>query len=571
MPSAVPSADIFFLIGAVVALSAFFGAWFYFFRLPLILAYILTGIIVGPLIAANTNAKEIFAVLQNLGLSFLLFLIGMEIKIDDLKQFGRPAVLTAVIQIVGTVFLAFCLAILLGSGWLASFYIALALTFSSTVIVVKLLTEKRALDSLHGKIAVTILLVQDLVAIGFLVLLSGINVSGSGVRITSLIISFFVGSILVGLIYFLNQRLLPYLFQRLARNLELLFLSSIAWLFLVVAAFALSNFSLEIGAFMAGLGLASLQQEHQIASRIRPLRDFFVVLFFIVLGSQVILNFSWTVLFYALIFSVFVLLIKPLIVIFTLGRFGFKRRTSFMVGLSLAQVSEFSLIVLFLAEHNGQISQTTVGIMMLTTLLTLAISSYALFFATKIYRRFEKHLKIFEIENLEVEKVVQQDLSGHFVLIGSDRLGFEILKQIQKQNREVLVVDFNPTVINLLKNIGVDYIFGDITDPDIWEEAKVGDASLVISTVFDPEDTAEILANIALLEKKPTVFVTAAEREWAVKFYQQGADYVIVPRILSGHQVAHLLTPGRLEEIRSGSIKKDHLEELRETMKKLAL
>jgi len=566
-----PAANAFLIIGAVVALAAFLGSWFNFLRLPLILAYIITGIIAGPLLINETSHQETFRLMQELGLSFLLFLVGLEIRIDDLKQFGKEAIKTAIVQIAATFALAFLLAYILGLGSSASFYLALGLTFSSTIIVVKILTEKRDFDSLHGKISVAVLLVQDLVAVGFLVILSGINIGGKGFSLGSFLITFLVGSSLVAIIYFLQKRLLPYIFERLARNLELLFLSSIAWLFLVVAAFASINFSLEIGAFMAGIGLASLQQEHQIAARIHPLRDFFVVLFFIVLGSQIAIDFNFTILWQALVFSLFVLLVKPLVVMVTLGRLGFRRRTSFMVGLSLAQVSEFSLIVLFLALKTGQVGKEIVSVVTLTTLITIAVSSYALFFATKIYRKIEKHLKILEIKDIKVEKEISSNLEGHFVLIGSDRLGLEILKQLKKQNKDVLVVDFNPSIVKLLKEMKVDYLFGDITDPDIWEEAHIDKASLVISTVFDPEDTEEILAHIRKLPNKPTVFVTAAERNWAINFYHDGADYVIVPRILSGHQVAHLLTTEKLAEIREGGMKRDHLDELRETMKKLAL
>jgi len=564
-------ASAFLIIGAVITLAAFFGSWFSFFRFPLILAYIVTGIIVGPFLINEPTHKEFFRLFQEFGLSFLLFLIGLEIKIDELKQFGRDAIKTAIVQIIATFILAYFLASLLSFGLTASFYIALALTFSSTVIVVKLLTEKRDFDSLHGKISVSILLVQDLVAIGFLLILSGLNVGEKGFSLVSLLITVLVGGFLVSFIYVLQKKLLPYLFERLARNLELLFLSSIAWLFLVVAAFASINFSIEIGAFMAGLGLASLQQEHQIAARIRPLRDFFVVLFFIVLGSDIALTFKISDLGTALVFSLFVLIVKPIIVMLVMGRLGFRRRTSFLVGLSLAQISEFSLIVLFLASRTNQVDKEIISIVTLAALLTIAVSSYGLVFATKIYRKVEKYLKIFEVSESKIEKTITADLEGHFVLIGSDRLGLEILKQLKNLNKNVLVVDFNPSVIKLLQEMKVDYLFGDITDPEIWEEAKIEKASLLISTVFDPEDTSEILSNLAHLDKKPTVFVTAAEREWAIKFYKQGADYVIVPRILSGHQVAHLLSSSRLEEIKSGNLKKEHLEELRETMKKLSL
>lgn len=562
------AANSLFVLSLVIALAAFLGAWSAFFRLPLIIAYILAGIIAGPFFFHGQNT-DTFNLLRDLGLGFLLFLVGLEIKTDELREYGKQALTTGVIQISATATLAFFLSLLLGFGAVASFFVAAAVTFSSTVIVVKLLSEKRDFDSLYGKITVAILLLQDIVAIFFLIVISGLG--SSGFNLVDFLLTVIVGSLLVGLIYLLNQKILPYLFERLARNTELLFLSSLAWMFLVVAIASKLNFSIEIGAFLAGLGLASLKQEHQIAARIRPLRDFFVVIFFIILGSHIVLDFSISILFKALILSAFVLLVKPLIVAFTLGKIGFKRRTGFMSGIALAQISEFSLIIMFLGLKNGQIGGNVVSIVTLAALITIAVSSYLLVFSTKIYRKVEKYLKVFEGEGSSLEQGPEKDLEDHVVLIGSDRLGWEILNQVEKQGKEILVIDFNPTIINALKKKGINYLFGDITDPDIFQKACIGKASLLISTVFDPEDTEELLEDIKLLENKPIVFVTAADRKVAVKFYRLGADYVIVPRILSGHQVAHLLTSQKLSEIKEGELKKEHLEELRETMDKLAL
>lgn len=557
-------------ITVVIAIAAFIGAWFSFLRLPLILAYIFTGILVGPVIFKEGN-NQLFTLLQDLGLSFLLFLVGLEIKISDLRQYGKLALKTGLAQIILTFVLGLIVSLILKFTLVSSIYIALALTFSSTVIVVKLLHEKRDFESLYGKITTTILLLQDIVAITFLVIVSGSSTSGGKFNLISILLTFLVGGILLLIIYFLSQKVLPQLFERLARNIELLFLSSIAWLLILVSVFNFAHFSIEIGAFLAGIGLASLKEEHQIAARVRPLRDFFIVIFFIILGSHIITDFSIKILGLALILSAFVLIIKPLVVIFALGRSGFKRRVGFMSGIAIAQVSEFSLVLMFLGVKNGHLSQSTVAVVTLTALITIAFSSYILVFATRIYRYLENYLRIFELKTSSVEARVSRELNNHVVLVGAGRLGWEVLKQLDKQTRQTLVIDFNPSVINALKEGGNDYIFGDITDPDIWEEAKIDRASLLICTVFDPEDTEEILTKIKHQTKAPVVFVTAAEREWAIDFYRLGADYVIVPRVLSGHQVAHLLTPQKLSEIQEGKLKHEHLEELRDTLKKFAL
>lgn len=562
-------ADALLALGIVIALAAFFGAWATFFRLPLIIAYILTGLILGPFLF-KSSADTSFALMRDLGLSFLLFLVGLEIKTSEFKEFSGKALIAGFLQIFGTAFVGYFLAILLGFSALASFYIAVALAFSSTVIVVKILSEKRDLDSLYGKLTVAILLLQDLAAIILLILLPALGSKGD-FNVSSFFITIAVGSILVSLIYLLSRKVLPYLFERVAVNLELLFLTSIAWVLLIAAISAKLNFSLEIGAFLAGLGLASLKQEHQIAARVRPLRDFFIVIFFIILGSQIVVTFQFKILFEALLLSAFVLMIKPLIVLVSLARLGFKRRTAFLSGVSLAQISEFSLIILFLAYKQHVVSSETVSVLTLTALITFGVSSYLLVYATKIYRSVEKYLRFVEVKEVFAEKNVKTELEDHVVLIGCDRLGWEVLKQLKKQGKKVLVVDFNPTIINSLKEAQVDFLFGDVTDPEIWEEANIEKAVLIISTIFDPDDTEELLHNLKDSGSKPIVFVTAAEREWAVKFYRHGADYVIVPRVLSGHQVAHLLTAQKLSAIREGEMKKDHLEELHASLEKINL
>ncbi len=563
------AADSLLALGIVIAFAALLGAWASFFRLPLIIAYILAGLILGPFVLKNSHT-ETFALLRDLGLSFLLFLVGLEIKTSELKNFGKQSLIVGSVQIVAISIITFFLALALGFSVGSAVFVAIALSFSSTVIVVKLLTEKRDLDSLYGKLAISILLIQDVAAIFILILIPALG--GGKFSFSKFIITILVGLVLVSLIYFFSKKVLPYLFERMARNLELLFLTSLAWLLLIAAISAKFGFSVEIGAFLAGLGLASLKEEHQIAARIRPLRDFFIVIFFILLGSQILTGFSLSILAIALVLSVFILLLKPLIVLVVMGRLGFKRRTGFMTGVSIAQVSEFSLIIMFLGLKEGLIGQNIVSVVTLTAFITIATSAYLSVFATKIYRRLEKFLKFSEVPGSKIEETGEMTLlENHVVLVGCNRLGWEVLKQLQKQDKQILVVDFNPTIIKALQELKVEYLFGDVTDPDIWQQANIAKASIVISTVFDPDDTLELLSNIRTLASKPIVFVTAAEREWAMKFYQEGADYVIVPRILSGHQVAHLLTEQKLSEIREGRMKTDHLEELRSALDKLSL
>src|SRR3972149_2732853 len=282
-------------IGLILSLATILSALAKQAKLPSILAYIVTGILVGLSgYFEASNFRPILDFLAQLGITFLLFLVGLELRFSDIKYIGRAALLTGLGQIIFTGLAGFILSRVLGFGGIEAVYIAAALTFSSTIIVVKLLTEKRDLDSLYGKITVGFLLVQDFIAILALIFIEGV--------------------VLVGLIIFLNRNLLQSLFDRLAKSTELLFLGSISWALLFASATAALGFSIEIGAFLAGIGLANLREEHQIATRIRPLRDLFIVIFFIVLGLETGLGNLNGIIGSTIVLSLFVLVGNPIIV-----------------------------------------------------------------------------------------------------------------------------------------------------------------------------------------------------------------------------------------------------------------
>jgi len=552
----------FLLVGIVITLAAFLGAWAAFLKQPVFIAYIVAGIIAGPLIFRNETQTEIFALLRDLGLSLVLFLIGLELKINDLKRFGRPTLIIGLKQIGFTFLLSVVVAKLLGLSLTAAVYVGIALAFSSTIVVVKLLTEKRDFDSLYGQLTVAILLLQDVLAIFVLIIIAGIGVGSFSVL--SLASSVIVGGLLLAVGYLLSRGLLPYVFERLAYNSELLFIGSLAWLFIAASAASFAGLSIEIGAFLAGVGLANLAQEHQIAARVRPLRDFFILIFFIFIGASLKFENLFDSLLPALVFSVVVLTVKPLVTAFLLSREGFRKRTSFLVGISLGQVSEFSLIVLFLGVSIGQIEESLVSTLTITTLITIAVSSYALKNSTRIYRRVNKYLDFFEpsrrLEDGE-ERISRQ---GHFVLIGAGRLGWDILRYLRKHDQEVLVVDFNPIVAEDLRAYGVPVLFGDITDPEILEKANLPASKLVISTMFDLEDSRELLDFVRSFASEVPLVVTSPTEDQALELYQAGANYVIIPRVISGKFFTSLLSGENLDQLVNGEMRNEQVDFLTE-------
>lgn len=560
----------FLAISLIIIAAALFGALARNFKQPLILGYIFVGILAASFgIFQGEEIGNTLDFLAQLGIAFLLFLIGLELKILDIKYLGKIALFTGIGQVIFTSVIGFFLSKLLGFENIEAAYIAIALTFSSTIIVVKLLTEKRDLNSLYGKITVGFLLVQDLVAILALIFVASLGDGGFSLGRT--VFTFFEGALFVGLVLWLSRYVAPYLFNFVAKNTELLFLSSIAWAMLFASLASMLGFSIEIGAFLAGVGLSTLKEEHQIASRIRPLRDLFIVIFFITLGlklsfSNILANISP-----AIILSAFVIIGNPIIMMVIMGYLGFRKRTSFLTSISVGQISEFSLVLAALGLKVGHISGGLVTLITLIGIITIGVSSYLILNSSKIYRGISKYLNIFQRKTL-VEKIFEQEeeFTDHFVLVGSGRLGDEILKDLKKNRKNVVVVDFNPNIVRKHLDEKTAVLFGDIADEDIFEAANLKKAKMLISTIHDTDDTEEFLR--MLREKNisiPTV-VTAADTKEALRFYNLGADYVIIPRILSSYYVTSLLADESIDKLISGKLKEKHIKEISEKNRELA-
>ena len=520
-----------FNLAVVVLIGAVFGVFAKILKQPTILAYLATGIFIGAVGLFSVGGNETFKSFSELGIMLLLFLVGMEINYTSLRLVGRSALFIGLGQVIATFSAAYFLAHALGFLVLPAIYIALALTFSSTVIVVKLLSDKSVLNSLYGKISVGLLLVQDFVAILILTLLTGIQ-GGQAVSIAEIILTILKGAVLFGLMLYLGRRALPYIFSRVSRSHELLFLVSLAWVFLVAALLSKMGFSVEIAGFLAGLALANSSEHHQISARIKPLRDFFLIIFFVALGAEsVFSNFSG--LFLPIVaFSLFALLIKPLIVFILMGIMGYRKRTGFMTGVTMAQISEFSFVIMALGLKLGHVDERVVGLVTAAGVISILLSSYMIQFSEKIYVVLRRGLFIFERTHNIEHDIDMADTKKPVVLIGFHRLGESIAMGLPRE--KLLVVEFDPEIIKKLKHGGYHYLFGDIADPEIFESAHIQDAELVISTSPDVEDNLVLLTEVRGYERRPKVVVRAETEREAETLYKEGADYVLFPHLTSG-------------------------------------
>ncbi|HYK08747.1 MAG TPA: cation:proton antiporter [Candidatus Eisenbacteria bacterium] len=540
--------SIFFEITIVLCLTALIAIIFRLLRQPPMLAYILTGMLIGPFAFFHINNLEVLKNFSELGITLLLFLLGLELQLRDLRPVGKAIITAGTAQVFLTGALAFGASILLGFPLLSSFYISAALTFSSTIIVVKLLSDKKDLHSLYGKLSIGLLLVQDFFAILLLILLSGYKpVDNPLLILQSFALILCKTVIIFTVIVNLSRVVLPKLIHRIARSQETLFLFSIAWVFGISALLAspFIGFSIEIGGFLAGIALANSVENFQIAAKIRPLRDFFVTIFFVFLGIQMSFGNLGQIVIPALLLFLFVLLLKPVIIMFLTGLLGYRKRTSFFTGSALAQVSEFSLIIVVLGQKAGQIPESIVSLVTLVAILSFATSPYIITHANSTYRRIGKWLSFFELKGPSKEALQEEvEFADHILIIGGRRMAETILESLKSTKEQVVVVDFDPDTIKKLQDNGITTIFGDIVDPEIQERAGLAKARLVVSTLSDLEDNLLLIKVARRMNKQIKVVLLAYDIEEARILYRDGADYVVLPHLAGGRQIAHALKLG---------------------------
>jgi Kef-type K+ transport system membrane component KefB/voltage-gated potassium channel Kch len=538
---------IYFEITVIITLAAFLTLAFRFFKLPSILAYILTGIIIGPFKLVPIVNYEDLRVLGQVGITLLLFLLGLELQFRELRSLGRVAVLAGSLQVALTTALGFMIAMLIGFPSLSAFYVGIALAFSSTIIVVKLLSDKKDLTSIHGKLAIGILLMQDFFAVLTIIFLAGAKPEEAfSIMLPQLSYLLLKVILLFGSIIVVGKYVFPKIVRSFSSHSESLFLFSLAWVFLF-SSFVKSSFigfSIEIGGFLAGLALANTPENFQIVARMKSLRDFFITIFFVMLGLEMSFANVSAILLPVLLLSLFVICVKPVIVMLITGLLGYRKRTSFLTGITLSQISEFSLIILFLGRQQGILSSEVVSIGIIVGLVTFATSSYLIMHVNAIYNRFVSQLDFLELRKGKIQNVISLEISKmhkHVIVVGAHQLGLSVIHALDNAKEQLVVIDFNPDVISKLKQMGIPHVFGDVADPEILERAGVQRARLVISTIPDFEDNLICIKSVKHANKTAKVIVMALETMDARALYAQGADYVVLPHLAGGRHLAKII------------------------------
>jgi len=513
---------------------------------PLIIGYILSGILAGPLFFDFLSSGSSLSLFSELGIAFLLFIVGLHLSPNVIKEVGGISLITGVGQVVFTSIFGLFICLGLGFNFVSSIYIAVALTFSSTIIIMKLLSDKDALDKLYGKISIGFLLVQDLIAIVILIIVSSLS---SGGNIYSLIGSTLVKGTIIFLLFIpLNKYVLCRLDKFFAKSQELLFLFAIAFGLGMASLFYYVGFTIEVGALIAGILLSYTPYSYEISSKLRPLRDFFIISFFITLGSQMIFSEISGFIIPAIILSLFILIGNPLSVMILMGIFGYSKKTGFMAGLTVAQISEFSLILVSMGVKFGHLTNDLLSFVTVIGLVTIAGSTYMIMYSDYIYSKLSRYLGVFERKKIKEENVVNNN--HEFILFGENRIGFSIMNCFRKLNRPYLVVDFNPERVAKLCKSGTNCIYGDVSEDNFFDELRFENAKLVVSTIPEFDANLMILKRIKRINPNIVVVVTGRHIADATKLYKLGADYVILPHFLGGEYVARMIE----ESLNSGDI-----------------
>lgn len=542
-----------------IGLAAVFGFVARTLRQPPLIGYVFAGLVLSLLgILVDGDSQSLYESMSTLGITFLLFLVGLELNINELKFLGRVIAVGGLGQIILTFTSAFLLARVLSFGYLEALYIGLALTFCSTIIIIKLLSEKKDLASLYGKISVGVLLVQDLVAILVLVLLSGFRGGNPGLEAIGLVLG--KGVMLLAGIWLLSRFLLTRIFDKIAQaGSELLFVASIAWVLMVAAGVSLPavGFSPQMGGFLAGVALANSNSHLQIASRVKPLRDFFITIFFLLLGTKLVVGASPTLIFPAIVLSAFVIFVNMFVVLTLMALLGHKKRTSFLVAVSFTQISEFSLILVSLGQSLGHISGSIVSLVTLVAVITMAVSTYLILNGYWLYQKLNFLLKIFELKKVR-ENVfsLAEEFKDHIILLGCDRTGRVLLPTLKRLPCPFIIVDFDPTVVARLIADGYNAYYGDASDTELLASLGLDRAQMIISTTSSLEDNLNFFKFLKGYRYKPVTICTASSPRDARCLYEAGATYVIVPQTVGGEHLSDI--------IERYGLKSEHYNKLRE-------
>lgn len=543
------SYSLFYDVGVAVAAATLLAIVFGIFKQPTILGYIAAGLLIGPVLGIVKDTSVIGS-FSEIGIALLLFIIGIELDVKRIRQLGISSILIGFFQVAATAAISYLVAVRTGFPVLEAVYLSMIVAFSSTLVVIKLLSDKNELDSLHGELVLGILIVQDLIAVFAMAALSTIG------NFTPVAIAVVVGK---GAVLVLGSVATAFLLNKTLRFLgnskEVLFIFALALCMVFATLASFLGYSLAIGAFIAGIILGNTQFNYEIAGKVKPLRDFFLTLFFVSLGMQLSFSSSNNLFQKVAIAFLLVIILKPAVTFFVTKAFRFGNRTALLASVQLGQVSEFSLILVAAGISLRHISSEFFSIMAMLTMLTFAITAYTIKFDNTIYAALSPFMKMFERLSAKEEnlKSLPEKLSGHVIVFGVYRMGGKVIRLLKQRKEKIVVVDYNPEKVRGLIKEGVNCICSDITNWEIDKMLSFKSAKAVVSTIRDKDNNLALVGRVRESGSDAIIVVSAFSEEDALQLYRKGADYVVLPEQLGGEHIITNIISRKKSELRKMS------------------
>lgn len=511
------------------------------FRQPLIIGYIVAGIIAGPLFFNIVHGgKEMYDAFAQFGIILLLFVIGLNLNLNHLKEIGKASFVTGIGQVVFTIVFGSAILLWLDFPFWTSIFLAGAITFSSTIIIMKLLMEKKDTETVYGRHTIGLMIVQDIIAIVMIVAI-GLMRTDSSTSAALVFLFIKIAALSAGIIL-LSRYILPGILKRISNSSEMLFLFTVAWCFGVASVFFITGFSIEIGAIVAGISLASSPFKLEMGSRVRALRDFFLVLFFIVLGAQMGLSPISDIWLPSLALSLFILIGNPLILYFLFRILKFTRRNSFLAGLTAAQVSEFGFVLLYAGANLGFVTGRELSIFTTVAIITIFTSSYLIIYNEKIYRYLLPWFNMFGADRYQQTEKVSKKFDVW--IIGFHRIGRYVTRSLREMRLKIAVVDYDPNVTQRINDKDISLFFGDASDIEFIENLPIANSKLVLITIPALDDQLTVINHIRQSRSEAFIVANAYHYSEIKKLYDAGADYVMMPHMVGGNWIAGILKKG---------------------------
>ena len=499
---------------------------------PNLIAYLITGLILGPVFLDVVQETALLELMSELGLAFLLFLLGLQLKFDAIRNILKPILKISFWQTVLQTSLAFVIYYFLGFAMIEVIVMALCTVFGATPVIVKLLDEKDEINSLPGKIDVGVLIVQDIILVVYLTLFSAPDLTNP----VPIAINFFqvmgVMAVLGVFSYAVSKWMVPKIVKEVGNNKHLLFVNGAAWAFLFIAVSLALDVPVEVGAFIAGLGLAQSPYSDELKQQVKPITDFFMMVFFATIGLGLAPEYLTVYWKEAVVASALLMVGNFLIMFYLIDREKFSLETSFLGSINMAQVSEFSLVVGALAVTRGLIGNEIMGYLSLMAIMTMGLSAYIIKYNHWIYDHV-KHLFEF-MESEEKGDFDIKTLDNHAIFVGYNEITRRLIPVLKEKYGDIVVIDKDPKYVEMLRKSGAEFVFGDLKHEEMRRSIGLKRADMIVSMAMDNAVNRRILGD---RKEGAVVFLRARDREDAAELYDLGADFVIIKRMLSAEKM----------------------------------